>query len=305
MWQNGPETTLQGMITKGIGGFYTVLLDQGGTCTCAARGRFRKLKQKPLPGDQVSVLPEKEGQDGFWLLGEILPRKNAFVRPAVANVARVVLVLAAAYPQPDLLLADRILVQAEQAGVEVMVCLNKCDLAQPGQADAVLRGYRLAGYPTIQACAHTGQGIEELRAWLSRPGLGCFAGPSGVGKSSLINAMLPQSDLEVGELSQKVERGKHTTRHAELIAVGSGFLADTPGFSLMENTPEQPDQLMLRYPEMQPYRENCRFIGCLHDKEPGCAVQEAVQAGRIDPGRMERYHALLAEWQEKWRNRYE
>lgn len=293
-----------GMITRGIGGFYTVLLDSGEICTCAARGRFRKLNQKPLPGDRVSVIPNADGQDGSWLLSEILPRKNAFVRPAMANISRVVLVLAVLYPQPDLLLADRILVQAEQAGVEALVCLNKCDLAQPEQVQSILDGYRTA-YPVLALSTKTGQGVEQLRNFLSRPGLGCFAGPSGVGKSSLINLLCPQANMAVGELSEKVERGRHTTRHAELLALGDGFLADTPGFSLLEGRSEEPEMLMQRYPEMRPYQDQCRFIGCLHDQEPGCAVAQAALQGQIDQGRLARYRLILGEWKEKWRNRYE
>lgn len=298
------QQALQGVITRGIGGFYTVLLDSGEVCTCAARGRFRKLNQKPLPGDRVSVIPNQKGEDGSWLLGEILPRQNAFVRPAVANISRVVLVLAVQYPQPDLLLADRILVQAEQSGVQALVCLNKCDLADEQQAQAILNGYRPA-YPVLAVSAKDGQGVEALKAYLSQPGLGCFAGPSGVGKSSLINLLCPQAQMEVGGLSQKVERGRHTTRHAELLAVGEGFLADTPGFSLLENKSEQPDMLMQRYPEMHPYLDQCRFAGCLHDQEPDCAVIEAAREGKIDRARLSRYRTLLHEWKEKWRNRYE
>ena len=288
---------LEGVIVKGIGGFYTVAVGER-SYVCRARGRFRRDRITPAIGDRVRILPPQGEEDGF--IEEILPRANLLVRPPVANITRLVVALSAQYPQPDYLLADRLIVAARRAEIAVTICFNKLDLVAepPGEVEE----YR-GCFPVLCVSSRTGQGIEELKRHLAGE-IACFAGQSGVGKSSLLNAV-DGGCRETGDLT-RIERGRNTTRHAELIPLpGGGMVVDTAGFSLYEMALQPPEELMERYPELAPYVGECRFQGCLHDREPGCRVKEAVQSGAVPRGRYERYVALLEEQREKWRNRYD
>jgi ribosome biogenesis GTPase len=291
----------KGRIIKGIGGFYTI--EQAGECyTCHARGLFRLKKIKPMVGDWVDFAPP-DGEQGGVIL-DILPRSNALKRPSVANVDLLVVTIAADQPSPDLLLADRILAQAVELGLKTALCINKADLVAP----AMLEEYRIQyrHLPWVVYASYTDvQGYEEL----SRRVMGqtiCFAGQSGVGKSTLVNALVSQQEMVVGALSGRTRRGKHTTRHVELLPLPQGgYVVDTPGFSLLEMDVMDPNHLAELYPDFAPYRDQCRFTGCLHDKEPDCCVKRAVQEDKIDKTRYQRYIALLEDSKERWKSRYD
>jgi len=291
---------MTGRILKGVGGVYTVMDGAGGLHTCFARGRFRLEKTKPLVGDRVEFQPQKGEEDGYLL--KILPRRNELRRPVAANVDLLALV-AAPEPSPDWLLCDRLLADAARLGVEACLLFNKCDLASPKEAESALAGYGHLPMASSVSAA-TGQGLDKFLLF-SRGKTLVLAGQSGVGKTSLLNRLLPEGERETGELSARISRGKNTTRHAELLRIGENtFAIDTPGFSLLEMEPMEPRELAGCYPDFAPYREECRFSGCLHDREGSCAVREAAEAGRVDAGRYERYKVLLAEVKELWRNRY-
>jgi len=290
---------LSGRITKGVGSFYT-LSSQGREYVCKARGRFRKEGKVPLPGDEAVF---ELGEDGRGYLKELLPRKNQLVRPAVANLDKLFIVLSAALPRPDYMLIDKLLIQCAMMDITPVLILNKCDGVAPGQADEILNQYESAGYAAVRASAHTGQGIEEIRAHISGS-ICCLAGQSAVGKSSLMNAIAPGLGLEVGELSEKLGRGKHTTRHAELWQVCGGAVVDTPGFSLLVMESLEPEALPELYPEMKGKGQECRFPACLHISEPGCAVKPLVGRG-MAPERYGRYTELIQELKEMRRHRYD
>ena len=287
-------------IIKALSGFYYVQTE-GGVVECRARGKFRKEGVSPLVGDLVRI--ERSGKSGT--VTEILPRKNSFIRPAVANVDLLVLLASCAIPQTEPFLIDRVLAIAGQQGVEPLICVNKNDL-EPGEGLAGI--YRRAGFRVIVTSAETGEGIDELRAAISGK-LSAFTGNSGVGKSSILNALCPELKLPVGEVSEKLGRGRHTTRHIELYCLGNGtFVADTPGFSSFD-TDELGFALKERLPEtfldFAPYLDGCRFVGCSHTKEKGCAVLEAVRAGKLSASRHASYLRLynelkdLREWSSK------
>jgi len=288
-----------GRIVIGLCGYYDVLLEDGRIVQTVARGKFRKEKIKPLAGDVVYVLQNDEQQGVFGCVDEILPRKNAFVRPPVANIDRVIVVLSASVPHADLMLVDKLLIQAIRAGVEPMICISKADDGQEDYIQSLLDDYRV--FPCIVTSSKTGKGVEEFRAALSH-GVVAVAGQSGVGKSSLLNAAYPEFKLEVGSLSRKVERGKHTTRASQLFKLSEdSFVLDTPGFSLMETELIDPALLKESYPEFAGLDDKCRFgTDCLHQGEPGCAAKELD----LPKGRMQRYGELLTEARQRWKNRY-
>jgi ribosome biogenesis GTPase len=233
----------------------------------------------------------------------ILPRRNALKRPAVANVDMLVLVTSLASPEPDLMLLDKLLVSAQGLDVELLLVVNKTDLASPEAADAIARQYRAAVSGVLPMSARSGAGRDALLALLAGK-CSCLAGQSGVGKSSILNCLFPGRGLETGDVS-RIARGRHTTRHVELLLIpGGGEVADTPGFSLVEVEEMDPAGLPGRWPEFEAYAGQCRFSGCLHDAEPGCAVKAAAAAGEIAPERLARYKEILRETKEKWRNRY-
>ena len=295
------EQVKTGIVMRGIGGFYSVLSAEGEVCTLRAQGKLRHERLSPLVGDDVDFVPGGEDEEG-WLTA-IHPRRNSLVRPAVANIDEIVLVAAPASPQMDALLIDRLLIAASRAGIGASLCVNKSDL-DPDEAERIVRQYEGAGIPTDCVCAKTGYGIERVRARLAGK-THAFGGQSGVGKSSLINALYGLT-LETGNVSRKIERGKHTTRRCELIPVpGGGFVLDTPGFSLLETDLIEPVHLADYYAEFAPYAGKCRFAPCYHVTEPDCAVRDALKNGKIAPERHERYRMLLDEMKERWKNRYD
>ena len=274
-------------IIKALSGFYYVQAEDG-IVECRARGKFRKEGVSPLVGDFVTI--SRSGKSGT--VEEILPRKNSFIRPAVANVDLLVLLASCAIPQTEPFLIDRVLAIAGQQGVEPLICVNKNDL-EPGEGLAGI--YRRAGFHVIVTSAETGEGIDELRAAISGK-LSAFTGNSGVGKSSILNALCPELKLAVGEVSEKLGRGRHTTRHIELYCLGNGtFVADTPGFSSFDTERMDlvlKDQLQYAFSDFAPYLGMCQFPDCAHLKEPGCAVRAALERGEIEPTRYESYKRL-------------
>lgn len=283
-----------GKIMKALSGFYYVRWE-GGTVQCRARGKFRKDGVVPMVGDDVR----------FELSGavtEILPRKNCFIRPAVANVDYLVILCANVNPVTEPFLVDRVAVIAEHAGCGVIICINKCDLDRGDALYAAFTNH--TGYPVIRTSAVTGEGCAELIA-LIRGKTVAFTGNSGVGKSSLLNALEPSLTLETGEVSDRLGRGRHTTRHIELFDVGDTLIADTPGFSsfdLMQMQRMRKEDLQHCFPEYRPYIGRCRFDDCAHIREPGCAVLQALQEGAIAPTRHESYRKLyeLLATQQAW-----
>ena len=295
------ETTHTGIILRGIGGFYTARDADGREYTLRAQGKLRRERMKPKVGDAVELLPG-EGEEHGWIC-RILPRRNELVRPPVANIDVVVIVAAAATPDPDLMMVDRLMLNARRAGIDVQLVVNKSDL-DPACADEILEQYRGAEASPMKVCAATGDGLEELRQRL-RGRVHALAGQSGAGKSTMINALYGL-DLQTGDLSRKIERGKNTTRHSQLIPVeGGGMVLDTPGFSLLENDLFDPVELKDSWPEFMPYEGQCYFQPCYHATEPRCAVRDAVAAGDIDERRHGRYVELLEEMKIRWRDRYD
>lgn len=294
------EDLKQGRIIKGVGGFYTVLCECGRKHTCKARGLFRKTGQTPLPGDNVVISVDKKGE-GF--IKEILPRENELLRPAAANIDMLFIVIAAKEPEPDLELADKLLLYCRRQGIRPVLVINKCDEGESEKSRAIEAQYRGALDDILSVSAETGFGMEKLKA-LAAGSTVCLAGQSAVGKSSMINKLLGL-ELKTGGLSVKTERGRHTTRHAELIPMPSGgFIADTPGFSMLESVPLEPEEIPAMYREFTELG-SCRFIGCMHISEPDCAVKAAVEAGEISKERYERYKKISNEAIEMRRHRYD
>ena len=287
-----------GKIIKALSGFYYVQWE-GGVAECRARGRFRKDGISPMVGDDVRF--ERTGGTS-GAITEILPRKNCFVRPAVANVDDLVILTANVNPVTDPFLADRVAVIAEHVGCGVIICINKCDL---DRGDALYSAFSCnTGYPVIRTSAVTGEGTDELIS-LIRGKTVAFTGNSGVGKSSLLNALEPALALETAEVSDRLGRGRHTTRHIELFNVGGTMIADTPGFSsfdLLQMQRLRKDELQYCFPEFRPLIGRCRFDDCAHLREPGCAVLEALHEGRIALSRHESYQKLyeLLASQQDW-----
>ena len=294
-------TDMTGRIQKALSGFYYV--DAGDTVlTCRARGKFRKDGISPLVGDQVEVR-ELGGGEGF--VEKILPRRNAFSRPAVANIDQLVVIASQAIPRTEPFLIDRVAAIAALKNCRVVVVLNKCDL---DPAEELYRIYNASGFPTLRVSAETGEGMEALKGLIAGK-LSAFTGNSGVGKSSILNALDPEFHLQVGEVSTALGRGRHTTRHVELHRLSCGAeVVDTPGFSSFDAS-ELDLELKRRLPEtfveFGPYIGNCRFVGCSHTREKGCAVLEALRRGEIQKSRHDSYLRLyeelkpLREWQEK------
>ena len=277
-----------GRILRSLSGFYDVLTPEG-LVTCRARGILRKEGNSPLTGDMVNITVEK-GNKG--MVESILPRRNSFVRPAVANVDTLVVFAANVNPVTEPFLIDRVAAIAGDQGVEVVLCVNKCDL---DPAIDLVRIYEKAGFPVICTSAETGDGVEQLRSILKGK-LTAFTGNSGVGKSSILNRLCPQLQLPVGEVSEKLGRGRHTTRHVELYCLEEDtYVADTPGFSSFDT--DQMDiilkeNLQYAFPDFGPYIGECRFDDCSHRKEPGCAVRAALEAGDLEPTRYDSYLKL-------------
>ncbi len=284
-------------IIKGIGGFYYVKTG-GKVVECRARGIFRKRRVTPVAGDIVRL--ETEG--GAPVIAEILPRKNVFVRPPIANVDRFFIIASTTQPVPSTLVIDKLSAIAVDRGAQPVLLITKPDLCGP---EALASCYAHAGFPVLTVNAAAGEGLEEVRALL--PGcVSVFCGNSGVGKSTLLGALLPELALQTGEISQKLGRGRHTTREVTLYECGGGLVADTPGFASleMERAAYIPkENLQFVFPEIARHFGECRFTGCAHIAEKGCAVRAALEAGEIDPTRYESYTALyneakeIKEWQ--------
>lgn len=290
----------EGTIVEGRGGLYTVRDGAGEEYVLRAKKKFRRQNLTPLVGDRIRFSPGT-GEEHGWL-EEILPRAFQGLRPPVANVSLMVIVLAPE-PAPDLLLVDKLLVSAFDQGIAPLLAVNKQDLDQ-SLAPSLKEAYEPAGIPVLAVGAATGEGLDALRAAMSDH-LACFAGQSGAGKSTLISRLTGR-EQESGAISPRIRRGRQTTRHITLIEARGLRVLDTPGFSLLE-TPDdlEPEQLARHYPEFEAYLGKCRFDPCLHDREPGCAVTEAVSWGTLNAGRVERYRELLAQAKEKWSKRYD
>lgn len=294
---------MQGKIVKGIAGFYYVDVAGAGIYECKAKGVFRKDKVKPLVGDDVEleVLDEQEKTGNVTA---ILPRRNALIRPAVANVDRAMVIFAMKNPRPNFSLLDRFLLMMERQKVETVICLNKQDLADPEETEEIQKIYGDCGYQVIATSMKEEKGLEQVEALL-RGKTTVVAGPSGVGKSSLTNGIQGEVQMETGEISRKLKRGKHTTRHSQLIRVGDDtFLCDTPGFTSLYVEEMDKEELRHYFREFVPYEGQCRFQGCVHIHEPGCAVKEALEEGRISRRRYENYTELYEELKEKEKRRY-
>lgn len=283
-------TAAQGVIYKGIGGFYYVKTRDGRMLECKPRGIFRKRGQKPLPGDVVTVQPEA----GAETITEILPRKNALVRPPVANVDQLFIVASTTQPVPSFLVIDKLAASAYDMEAEPVLVVTKPDLQSP---DELVAAYAKSGIHTVVACAATGQGLGEICALLNGK-LNVFCGNSGVGKSTLLNALAPRLSREVGDISQKLGRGRHTTREVEIFEVGGGLVADTPGFASFDVQSAGailPENMQLCFPEIKARIGQCKFSGCAHVADAGCAVLKAVEAGEITPSRHQSYVTLYNE----------
>lgn len=288
------EEQVQGKIMKGIAGFYYVHVKNAGVFECKAKGIFRKQHIKPLVGDEVYI----QILDSEKMLGnieDIAERRNQLIRPAVANIDQALIIFAIAQPAPQLNLLDRFLVIMERQQIPVTICFNKCDLTEDEELNHVVNIYRSAGYQVLITSARQKLGIQELTEALKGKTT-TVAGPSGVGKSSLINLLQTKIVMETGQISQKIERGKHTTRHSELIDIDEEtYIIDTPGFSSMELERITQENLGIYYKEFGEYEKNCRFQGCAHRKEPDCGVKQAVEEGNISRQRYENYQMLYEE----------
>ena len=292
---------MQGKIVKGIAGFYYVHVVESGIYECKAKGIFRNMGVKPLVGDNVRLVSlDKEKMTGN--IEEILPRKNELIRPAVANVDQALVIFAAASPQPNFNLLDRFLIQMQHQEVPVILCFNKQDLVTEEDLEAISAVYSGYGSELCFVSAQEETGLGKLRELL-KGRTTTVAGPSGAGKSSLINLLHPQAAMETGSISEKIQRGKHTTRHSELFALDEeSFICDTPGFSSVYLPELEKEELKEYMPEFSEYAPFCRFQGCVHIHEPDCAVKEADEVGKISPVRYENYKLLYEEL--KNRRRY-
>ena len=294
---------MQGKIIKGIAGFYYVDVAESGVYECKAKGIFRKEKKKPLVGDnvEIEVLDEKEKTGN---LIQILPRKNELIRPAAANVDQALVIFAVRQPDPNYQLLDRFLITMEQQEIPSIICFNKKDLAEQEELERMYQIYSSCGYQVLLTSAEQEEGISQIRRILEGKTT-VVAGPSGVGKSSLTNLLQGEVSMETGEISKKLKRGRHTTRHAQLLTVGEHtYLMDTPGFSSLFVEGMEKEELRFYYPEFAEYEGACRFQGCVHVHEPGCAVKQAVEEGKIHSQRYQNYVSFYEELKEQEKRRY-
>lgn len=285
---------MQGKIVKGISGFYYVHVVGTGIYECKAKGVFRNRKVKPLVGDNVEIVVLDE-EKRIGNVEEILPRKNELIRPAVSNIDMALVIFAAAKPDPNFNLLDRFLCMMEYQKVPVTICFNKCDLVSENEKEKLQQIYAPAGYEILFTSVKTGENIDNLKALLADKTT-TVAGPSGVGKSSLINELQTGVRMQTGAISDKIGRGKHTTRHSEIISIGQDtYIMDTPGFSSMDLPGFEKEDLWTCYPEFVPYEPECRFIGCSHIGEPDCGVKNALAEGKISQVRYDNYVMLYEE----------
>lgn len=289
---------MTGKIIKGIGGFYYVVCENGVTYECKAKGVFRNRKIKPLVGDNVEI-EILDAEKNLGNIEDILPRFNWLNRPAVANVDQTVIIFAVSAPAPNFNLLDRFLINMEQHEVPTIICFNKIDLEGFRQSEDICRSYTKSGYEVLFISAKSGYGINTLEAVIKGKTT-VFAGPSGVGKSSTLNSLFPDANVQTGGLSEKIQRGKHTTRHSELMFVDDDtYIMDTPGFSSLYTEGIEAEDLKLYFPEIAAYTGTCKFNMCNHISEPGCLVKEAVGDGRISKMRYDDYVMIYNELKEK------
>ncbi len=289
---------MQGKIIKGIAGFYYVHTQSGAVYECKAKGVFRKDGQKPLVGDDVELeILDEENKLGN--IQRIAERRSSLIRPAVANVDQALVIFAIVKPQPNFNLLDRFLIMMEQQNIPTIICFNKLDMDEEGMGNTYEQIYSACGYTTLQVSAHSKEGLERLQALLKGKTT-TVAGPSGVGKSSIVNELQPHTVMETGSISTKIERGKHTTRHSELIAISDDtYILDTPGFSSLSLFDMEKEDLAGFYPEFVREEKYCRFAGCSHISEPVCGIKEAVEEGSISALRYENYKLLYQELKDK------
>ncbi|HZK28347.1 MAG TPA: ribosome small subunit-dependent GTPase A [Thermoclostridium sp.] len=292
----------RGLIIKGVGGFYTVESNKG-FYECKVRGIFRKREITPLAGDFVNFTITDENAREGWI-EEIETRQNFFIRPAVANVSQMAIVMTNVSPEPDLLLVDKLLITAEQKNITPFIIINKIDLVDDNDISKTEEIYKNTGYRIIPMSKTEKRGYDDLHEKLKS----CrtvFAGQSGVGKSTILNNIIDSWVMETGAMSSKIQRGRHTTRHVQLLPLDNdGYVVDTPGFSTMALKEIQHDELWLMYPEFRRLETNCKYSGCSHLKEPGCAVQNALKSGEISTRRYEGYRILYEELKLQYDNRY-
>lgn len=293
---------MQGKIIKGIAGFYYVQTKTG-IYECKAKGSFRNRKLKPFVGDnvEITVLDEEKKKGN---MEDILERKNFLIRPAVANVDQAIVIFAAAKPDPNLNLLDRFLIMMEQKEIPVVLVFNKTDVAEKAKLEELAKTYEGCGYQVLSVSAMKEEGIFKIMEIL-RGKTSTVAGPSGVGKSSIINLLQSEIHMETGNISEKIERGKHTTRHSELIAIAEDtYIFDTPGFSSLYVSDMEKEDLKAYFPEFAPYEDQCKFLGCVHLNEPVCGVKEALAEGKLSRSRYENYQMLYEELKEKEKRKY-
>ena len=291
---------MQGKIVKGIAGFYYIHVAESGVYECKAKGVFRREKIRPLVGDnvEIEILEEEENTGNIT---RVFSRSNELIRPAVANIDQVLLVFAVVKPNPHYNLLDRFLVMMEDKLLPVILCFNKTDIASDAQIEEIRAIYGRCGYPLVFTSVQEEENIEQVREML-RGKTTAIAGPSGVGKSSIINLLQPEAQMETGEISRKIERGRHTTRHSELFPIDrDSYIMDTPGFSSLYVNDFEKEDLKHYFPEFMEYGGTCRFHGCDHIHEPGCAVKAAVDAGKIHPVRYRNYVEMYEELKNKRR----
>lgn len=289
---------MTGKIIKGIAGEYFVHVPNKGIYRCKAKGIFRHKNVKPLVGDnvQLDVLSQ---EDMTGNITDVCVRKNQLIRPAVANIDQTLVVFAAKSPAPNRNLLDRFLVMMESQSIDTVLCFNKIDLVDDREIYDMRDTYQKAGYKVIFISVKNNQGIDEVEAILKGKTTS-LAGPSGVGKSSLLNRLVPEAVMETGDISRKIERGKHTTRHSEIFSMdGDTYLMDTPGFSSVYTCECEKEELKCYFPEIYHYEGQCRFNGCVHINEPDCAVKEAVGQGAIGNSRYENYVSFYNEIKER------
>ena len=291
---------MTGKIIKGIAGFYYVHDGKSDVFQCKAKGVFRNRKIKPLVGDDVEfeITDEKDKEGNIT---EILPRKNSLIRPAVANIDQAIVVFALMDPEPNLNLLDRFLVMMETQQIPVTICFNKADLTKAGEEEKYRAIYEPAGYDVVFISVYEKEGMDEIRKRIAGKTT-VLAGPSGVGKSSLTNCLYPEAEMETGSVSEKIRRGRHTTRHSQLFFLGEKtFMMDTPGFSSMYVEDMKAGDLKEYFPEFKQYEDGCRFLGCVHVGEKICGIKEAVEGGKISRSRYDNYVLMYQGLKEKRR----